>query len=115
MATKTKQAKQIEEALAPVVAFNKLFIETAEKALGLQVASMQKLSKIGFENMNAMFHVQNAEDIKAYAEKQQNVAKEVAEIVTADVQELGELNKSFLEDSRKLVEENVAQVAAKAA
>ncbi len=42
---KTKQAAQIEEALAPVVAFNKLFIETAEKALGLQVASMQKLSK----------------------------------------------------------------------
>ena len=76
---------------------------------------MQKLSKIGFDNMNAMFNLQNAEDVKAYAEKQQNVAKEVAEIVTAEVQELGELNKSFLEGSRKLVEDNVAQVTAKAA
>ena len=112
---KSKQATRIEEALAPAVAFNKLFIETAEKALGLQVASMQKLSKIGFENMNAMFHIQSAEDVKAYAEKQQDVAKKVADIVTADVQELGELNKVFLEDSRKLVEENVKQATAKAA
>ena len=112
---KTKQATQIEEALAPVVAFNKLFIEAAEKAMGLQVASMQKLSKIGFDNMSAMFNLQSAEDIKAYAEKQQNVAKEVAEIVTADVTQLGELNKSLLEDSRKLVEDNVKQATAKAA
>lgn len=112
---KTKQDTQIEAALAPVVAFNKLFIETAEKAMGLQVASMQKLSKIGFDNMNAVFNLQSAEDIKAYAEKQQNVAKEVAEIVTADVTQLGELNKNFLEDSRKLVEDNVKQATAKAA
>lgn len=112
---KTKQATQIEDALAPVVAFNKLFIETAEKTLGLQVASMQKLSKMSFDNMNAMFNVQSAEDIKAYAEKQQNVAKEMAEIVTADLTQMGELNKSFLEDSSKLVEENVKQATAKAA
>jgi len=112
---KTKQTTQIDEALAPVVAFNKLFIEAAEKAMGLQVASMQKLSQIGLDNLNAMFHVQTAEDIKVYAEKQQNVAKEVTEIVTADVQQLGELNKSLLEDSRKLVEENVKQATAKAA
>ncbi len=109
---KTKQTTQIDEALAPVVAFNKLFIEAAEKAMGLQVASMQKLSQIGLDNLNAMFHVQTAEYIKVYAEKQQNVAKEVTEIVTADVQEL---NKSLLEDSRKLVEENVKQATAKAA
>lgn len=113
--TKTKQATQIEESLAPFVAFNKLFIEAAEKAMGLQVASMQKLSKIGFDNMNAMFHVQSAEDIKGYAEKQQSVAKEVAEIVTADVQQLSELNQNFLEDSRKMVEVNVKQATAKAA
>lgn len=112
---KTKQATQIEEALAPAVAFNKLFIEAAEKAMGLQVASMQKLSKIGFDNMNAVFNIQSAEDVKSYAEQQQNVAKEVAEIVTADVTQMGELNKSFLEDSRKLVEENVKQATAKAA
>lgn len=112
---KTKQATQIEEALAPAVAFNKLFIEAAEKAVGLQVASLQKVSKIGFDNLNAMFNVQSAEDIKVYAEKQQSVAKEVTEIVTADVQQLGELNKNFLEDSRKLVEDNVQQATAKAA
>ncbi len=112
---KTKQATQIEKALAPVVAFNKLFIETAEKAMGLQVASMQKLSKIGFDNANALFHVQSAEDVKGYAEKQQNVAKEVAEIVTSDVQQLGELNQNFLEDSRKLIEKNVEQATTKAA
>lgn len=111
----TKKTEQIQEALAPAVAFNKLFIEMAEKAMGLQVSSMQKLSQIGFNNMNAMFNIQSAEDVKSYAEQQQNIAKEVAEIVTADVSQMGELNKNFLENSRKLVEENVKQATAKAA
>lgn len=112
---KSAQSIQIEDALAPIVAYNKLFIEASEKALGLQVASVQKLAKLSFENWNAVFHIKNAEDVKTYADKQQIVAKEVAEIVTTDARELGELNQHFLEDSRKLVEANVKQATAKAA
>ena len=112
---KSAQSKQIEDTLAPFVAYNKLAIDAAEKALSLQVASVQKLAKLSFDNWNAIFNIQSAEDVKAYADKQQVVAKEVADIVTADVHVLGELNKTFLEDSGKLVEANVKKATAKAA
>ena len=112
---KPAQSKQIEDALAPVVAYNKLVIEASEKALALQVASIQKLAKIGFDNWSAVFNIKSADDVKVYAEKQQAVAQEMTEIVTADVREIGELNQHFLEDSRKLAEDNIKAATAKAA
>jgi phasin family protein len=112
---KSAQSKQIEEAIAPVVAYNKLVIDAAEKTLALQLASVQKLAKLSFDNWNLIFNIKSAEDVKTYADKQQLVAKEVAEIVTVDARELGELNQHFLEDSRKFVEANVKQATAKAA
>jgi phasin family protein len=112
---KSAQSKQIEDALSPVVAYNKLVIEASEKALALHVASVQKLAKIGFDNWNAVFNIKSADDVKVYAEKQQVVAKEVAEIVTVDVREIGELNQHFLEDSRKLAEDNIKVATTKAA
>ena len=112
---KPAQSKQIEDALAPVVAYNKLVIEASEKALALQVAFIQKLAKIGFDNWSAVFNIKSADDVKVYAEKQQAVAQEMTEIVTADVREIGELNQHFLDDSRKLAEDNIKAATAKAA
>ena len=112
---KSVQSKQIEDTLGPVVAMNKLIVEASEKALSLQVATIQKLAKIGFDNWTAVFNIKTAEDIKIYADKQQAVAKVVSEIVTNDIREIGELNTHFLEDSRQLVEHNVNVATAKAA
>lgn len=115
MATKTAQNKQIEDAFAPVMAYNALVINAAEKAVGLQVAMMQKLTKVGFDNFKAVMDIKSADELKTYAEKQQTVAKEVVEIVTEDARDLGELNQNLLEESRKLVENNIKLATAKAA
>jgi phasin family protein len=112
---KSTQPTQIEDAMAPVVAYNKLIIDASEKALALQVASIQKMAKISFDNWSTVFNIQSTDDVKVYAEKQQAVAKEVAKIVTSDVREIGELNQAFLEDSRKLAEDNIKAATAKAA
>lgn len=113
--SKSTQNKQLEELLAPVFAYNSLLINTAEKAFGLQVSIMQKLTKINFDNTKAMMNIKTADELKSYAEKQQDVAREVTEIVTDDARALGDLQQTFLNDSRKLVEKNIKQGTAKAA
>lgn len=103
---KPEQVKQVEEVLAPISEYNKLFAEVAEKSFDLQITTFEKLVKAGFENMNSVFNVQSTEDLKAYAEKQQRVAKNVADIIVADVTAQGELGKTFVEHSTKLIEKN---------
>ena len=103
------------KAFAPFLAYNTLVMETTEKAVALQISTFQKLSKIGFDNAKAAFDIKSAEELKTYADKQQAVAKNVTEIVTEDVRNLGELNKELLDNSRKLVEKNVKAASAKAA
>ncbi|MGI9317120.1 MAG: phasin family protein [bacterium] len=109
---KATEAKQFEAALAPVVAFNRLVVKNAETAFNMQMASLQAYAKLGLENMNAGLEVRNADDFKAYAEKQKNVAEEITAQITSDVKAFGELNAQFMEDARDLADNNVKTVAA---
>lgn len=103
--------KQLEAAIAPAVAFNKLVVKNAEQAFNLQIASLQAYARMNLENLNAGLEVRNAEDFKTYAEKQKDVAKEFTAQVTADVKAFGELNARFLEDARTLTETNIKAAA----
>ena len=108
---KAAENKQIEAAMAPVVAFNKMIVKNAETAFNMQMASLQAYAKLGLENINAGLEVRNADDFKAYAEKQKDVAKEVTAQVTADVKAFSELNAKFLEEARTLTEANMKAAA----
>ena len=112
---KANENKQLEAAIAPVVAFNKLVLANAENILNLQIASIQAYADLGIKNMSAGLEVRNADDFKAYAEDQKEVARKVTEQVTADVKAIGEINAKFIEDAKALAEENVKQATAKAA
>jgi phasin family protein len=112
---KATETKQLEAALAPVVAFNKLVAKSAENAFNLQMASLQAFTTLGLANFNAGLEVRSADDFKVYAEKQKDVAQEIVTRVTSDVKEFGELNTKFIEDARKLSEENLKAASAKAA
>ena len=108
---KANEAKQFEAAIEPVVAFNKLVVKNAESALKLQFASLQALTNMGIKNLNAGLEVRTADDFKAYAEKQKDVAREVTERVTADAKAFGELNAEFISDTRALAEKNMKAAA----
>lgn len=112
---KAAQNNQLEQAFAPFMAYNTLVMEATEKVVAMQIATFQKLSKVGFDNAKAAFDIKSAEELKTYADKQQAIAKNVTEIVTEDARNLGELNKQLLDNSRKLVEKNVKAASAKAA
>ena len=108
---KAIENKQLEAAIAPVVAFNKLVVRNAEKAFYMQVASLQAYAKLNLDNINAGLEVRNVDDFKVYADKQKDVAKEFTAQVNADVKAFGELNAKFLEDARTLTETNIKAAA----
>lgn len=107
--------KQVEEAVKPVIAFNKLFADTVEKTFAIQMNGLEALSQIGLKNWKESLEIQSADDFKAYAEKQQNVAKEYAEIISSKTAEVTEVNKNFVEESRKMVQDEMSKAGVKAA
>ncbi|MDE0280110.1 MAG: phasin family protein [Gammaproteobacteria bacterium] len=108
---KAIENRQLEAALAPVVAFNKLVLRNAEKAFNMQITSLQAYAKVNLDNINAGLEVRNVDDFKVYAEKQKDVAKEITAQISADVKAFGELNAKFLEDTRTLTESNIKAAA----
>jgi phasin family protein len=108
---KANEMKQIEAAMAPVMAFNKLLMKNAEQAFNMQVSSMQAYAKLGLDNINAGLEVRNADELKVYAEKQKDVAKEFTVQMTADAKAFGEMNAKFFDEARSLTEANMKAAA----
>ena len=115
--TDTLEIKQLENAVAPVVAFNKLVIKNAEEAFNMQIASLQTYTKMNLDNLNAGLEVRDADEFRAYAERQKDMAREVTAKIASDARAFGELNARFLEDARALTEASIqaAQAAGKGA
>ncbi len=111
MATKASETKQLEAAIAPVVAFNKLVLKNAEQAFNMQIASLQAYAKMGLDNVSAGLEIRNADEFKAYAEKQKDVAKDFTAQMTSDAKAFGELNAKFFEEARTLTEANIKAAA----
>lgn len=107
----TPENKQLENAVAPVVAFNKLVIKNAEEAFNMQIASLQTYTKMSLENLNAGLDVRDPDEFKAYAEKQKDMAKEFTDQMAADAKAFGELNARFLEEARTLTEASIKAAA----
>ena len=111
---KAADTKQFEAAIAPVIAFNKLVVKNAEAAFNMQFESMKAIADMNMKNINDYLEVRSADDFKAYAEKQKDVAQEMTARVTSDIKAFGELNSKFFEDARVLTEENVKATVAQA-
>lgn len=112
---KANETNQLGTALEPAVAFNKLFVNVAEAAFNMQMASIQAYAELGTKNVNAGLEVRNVDDLKAYAEKQKVVAEEITSRVTADAEALAELNTQFVKDAYALTERNVKTETGKTA
>jgi len=94
--------EKINKALAPAVEFNRLVLNNMKTVFSMQTESLKAYAELGFKNLNDGLDVKNVEDLKTYAESQQNVIKEVSEQVTRDLEALGEMNARFVEEARKL-------------
>ena len=107
-----EQARQI---LAPVQALNQLSIDSAEKLVALQVASLERYVALGFSQLRAASEVNDAEALQAYLGKQNELVKSVSEGFVGDAKAVAELGGEFSEKVQELGQENIKAVTQKAA
>lgn len=101
--------EQIKLAVAPAVKFNRLVLNNMQAVVNMQAESFKAYAELGINNLNAGLDCRTVDDLKNYAESQQNVIKQVGEQVTRDLEALGEANAKLVEEARKL---SVAKAAA---
>ncbi len=106
---------EINNFLAPAIAFNQLVLKNVETVIGMQVESFKAYSDLGFRNLNAGLEIKTIDELNAYVEDLKIVAKKVNDQVTRDLETLGKINAQFIEEARKLPTPKKVTPAAKKA
>ncbi|MCY4314010.1 MAG: phasin family protein [Gammaproteobacteria bacterium] len=110
------KTSEINNFMAPAIAFNQLVLKNVETVIGMQLDSFKAYADLGFKNLNAGLEVKTIEELNAYVEDLKAVAKKVNEQVTGDLEALGKINAEFIEEARKLpTAKKAAPVVKKAA
>ena len=107
--------EESKKALAPVEAYNRLAVETAEKVVALQISSVESYYALGFANLKALLEVHDVEAFKSYIEKNNELIKSISERVVGDAKAVTELGSDFTEEVKKIGEESVKAVTKKVA
>ncbi len=106
---------EINNFMAPAIAFNQLVLKNVETVIGMQIQSFKAYADLGFKNLNAGLEVKTIEELNVYVEDLKAVVKKVNEQVTSDLEALGKINAEFIEEARKLPNAKKAAPAVKKA
>ena len=86
-------------------ALNRLNVATIEKVVGIELANIQANAELTVANLKAGIEVSDADGAKAYAKRQNEVAKTAYERFVADSKALGGIAKDYSEEAIKLVKQ----------
>lgn len=104
----TKYNEQAEQlVMGPSRSYAKLAVDYAEKMVNAQMEAAKTYTDIGMRQARAALEIKDAEALKAYADEQQAVAKDVSERVKSDAEKVVGMNQQFADEARKLVESSV--------
>jgi len=104
----TKYTEQAEKlVMGPSRSYAKLAVDYAEKVMDAQMQAAKTYTDIGMRQARAALEIKDAEALKAYANEQQAVAKDVSERVKSDAEKVVGMNQDFADEARKLVESSV--------
>ena len=104
----TKYNEQAEQrVMGPSRSYAKLAVDYAEKMVNAQMEAAKTYTDIGMRQARAALDIKDAEALKAYADEQQAVAKDVSERVKSDAEQVVGMNQQFADEARKLVESSV--------
>ena len=104
----TKYTEQAEKlVMGPSRSYAKLAVDYAEKVIDAQMEAAKTYTDIGMRQARAALEIKDAEALKAYADEQQAVAKDVSERVKSDAEKVVGMNQQFADEARKLVESSV--------
>lgn len=104
----TKYIEQAEKLMmSPSRSYAKLAVDYAEKMANAQMEAAKAYADLGMSRARAALDIKDVEALKAYADEQQAVAKDVSERVRSDVEKVGGMNQHFADEARRLVESSV--------
>ncbi|MDR9480500.1 MAG: phasin family protein [Spiribacter sp.] len=101
----TEQAEKMF--MAPTRDYAKLAMDYAEKMIDAQMTAARTYSEIGLSQARAALEIKDTNALQAYAEEQQKIAKDLTERVKGDAEKVVEMNQEFVNEARKIVEDNV--------
>ncbi|KPQ26668.1 MULTISPECIES: phasin family protein [unclassified Halomonas] len=95
--------------MAPVRAYAALSVDMTEKLFNTQLDAQKAYMDTNIAQARQLMSVKDAEGLRSYMEGQQKVAKEVAERLKSDADNVVSLQQDFVQKSQKLTEENIKQ------
>jgi phasin family protein len=101
----TEQAEKMF--MGPSRDYAKLAVDYTERMIEAQMAAAKAYTEIGMKQARAAVEIKDPEALKAYAEEQQKVVKDLSEKVKSDAEKVVAMNQDFVNEARKLVESNV--------
>ncbi len=108
--------KQYEEQIEKIVggparAFVGLALNHIESVADAQYEAARNYTDIGVRQFRAALDIRSPQDLQAYVQGQQEVAREIGERVKGDAEKFVALNQEFVQRARSLSEENVKNVS----
>lgn len=80
-----------------------------EKMFNAQLDAQKAYVDTSIEQARKLMSVKDAEALRSYMEGQQKVAKEVAERLKSDADNVVSLQQDFVQKSQKITEDNIKQ------
>ncbi len=109
--TKAFELPNVDALVAPYKALNELALANAEKLVALQSANYVKYSNLVLANLKEAAALTDIEQSKAFAEKQVELSKKIAEDVKADANVVVEIGKAYVAELQSVVAASAKKVA----
>ncbi|SDN90324.1 phasin family protein [Vreelandella arcis] len=95
--------------MAPARAYAALSVDMTEKFFNAQLDAQKAYVDTSLSQARQLMSVKDAEGLRSYMEGQQKVAKEVAERLKSDADNVVSLQKDFVQQTQKITEDNIKQ------
>lgn len=95
--------------MAPARAYAALSVDMTEKMFNAQLDAQKAYVDTSIEQARKLMSVKDAEELRSYMAGQQKVAKEVAERLKSDADNVVSLQQDFVQKSQKITEDNIKQ------
>jgi phasin family protein len=94
---------------------NQLAVTNLERAVNLQLTSLQAQADLLFSNLRVGLEIKDAEGLRDYVGRQSDLAKVMSEKLVNDVHQLTEVGAQFGVEAVKVVQNGMDATAQKAA
>ena len=104
-----------EDVVAPVVEINQIALSYTQKLVELNLAVMRKQADVALAGWRAALAVKDAAGAKDYLTAQVEVARSMAEGYATDAKAVSEMNQEVADDVRNVVTANIEKASKQAA